>query len=136
VRGAALRAPGERELRELRARSCSGCARSGRQSSPHLGLELENRGTLELDLELRPRAVLLRLSKVPEQLPEGFEKLAGRSAVGTAVGGFEELRSSALRALREKVPSGAKPGAPYVRWALDPPEPKQVLLLLSWPSAR
>ena len=101
-----------------------------------LGLELENRGTLELDLELRPRAVLLRLSKVPEQLPEGFEKLAGRSAVGTAVGGFEELRSSALRALREKVPSGAKPGAPYVRWALDPPEPKQVLLLLSWPSPR
>ena len=94
------------------------------------------RGTLELDPDLKPRAVVLRLSKVPEKLPEGFEKLAGRSAVGTAVEGFGRLRASALAALREKVPAGAKAGAPYVRWALDPPEPTQVLLLLAWTAAK
>lgn len=101
-----------------------------------LGLELENRGTLELDEQLRPRCVVLRLAKLPEKLPEGFERVAGRSAVGTPVDGFERIEASALRALRAKLPAGAKPGAPYVRWTLEPGAGKQVLLLLSWPVVR
>jgi hypothetical protein len=101
-----------------------------------LGLELEPRGTLELDAELHPRFVILRLSKVPETLPEGFEKISGRSAVGTSLGSFAEIGSAAWSALREKVPPGSKVGAPYVRWSLDPGGPKQVLLLLSWTPAR
>jgi hypothetical protein len=110
-----------------------------REWTPRLsadGLELENRGTLELDLELRPRFVVLRLSKVPEKLPDGFEKVAGRSAVGTPLEGFEQVEPAALRALRERVPAGARTAAPYVRWALDPAGSKQVLLLLSWTTAK
>jgi hypothetical protein len=101
-----------------------------------LGLELENRGTLELDGELRPRYVVLRLAKLPEQLPEGFERAVGRTAVGTPLDGFERVTGPALSALREKLPAGAKPGAPYVRWALEPGDPKQVLLLLAWVPVR
>jgi len=101
-----------------------------------LGLELEKRGTLELDERLQPRVVVLRLASVVEKLPEGFERVAGRSAVGTPLEGLEQVEAGALRALREKVPAGVKPGAPYVRWALDPGGPKQVLLLLSWISAK
>jgi len=96
------------------------------------GFELENRGTLELDERLHPSFVVLRLSKVADRLPEGFERAAGRTAVGTPLEGFEGIRPGALRALREKVPAGVKTGAPYVRWALDPAGSKQVLLLLSW----
>jgi hypothetical protein len=101
-----------------------------------LGLELEPRGTLELDEKLHPRFVVLRLSKVPETLPEGFEKISGRSAVGTSLGSFEEVGNAAWSALREKVPPGSKVGAPYLRWSLDPGGPKQVLLLLSWTPAK
>jgi len=96
------------------------------------GFELENRGTLELDERLHPSFVVLRLSKLGDPLPEGFERVSGRSAVGTPLEGFERVQSGALRALREKVPSGAKSGAPYVRWALEPAGTKQVLLLLAW----
>lgn len=96
------------------------------------GFELENRGTLELDERLHPSFVVLRLSKVAETLPEGFERVSGRSAVGTPLDGFDRIQPGALRALREKVPAGAKPGAPYVRWALEPGGAKPVLLLLAW----
>jgi hypothetical protein len=97
-----------------------------------LGLELENRATLELDEALHPRFAVLRLSKVPEKVPEGFEKVAGRAAVGTPLEGFERVEPAALRALREKLPPEAKAGAPYLRWSLEPSGTKQVLLLLSW----
>jgi hypothetical protein len=97
-----------------------------------LGLELENRGTLDLDEQLRPRFVVLRLVRLPDKLPEGFERVAGRTAVGTPLKGFEQVGTGALKALREKVPAGAKTGAPYVRWTLNPAESGQVLLLLSW----
>ncbi|MBK7645239.1 MAG: hypothetical protein IPJ19_19705 [Planctomycetes bacterium] len=100
------------------------------------GLELENRGTLELDEELRPRFVVLRLSSVPKVLPEGFERVSGRSAVGTPLEGFEKVEAGALRALREQVPARAKRGAPYVRWLLGKGEVKQVLLLVAWESAK
>jgi hypothetical protein len=96
------------------------------------GFELENRGTLELDERLHPSFAVLRLAKVADKLPEGFERVAGRSAVGTPLEGFERVQPGALRALREKVPAGVKPGAPYVRWALEPEGPKNVLLLLAW----
>jgi len=101
-----------------------------------LGLELEKRGTLELDEQLHPRFVVLRLASVVEKLPTGFERVAGRSAVGTPLEGLEQVEAGALRALREKVPAGVKTGPPYVRWALDPGGPKQVLLLLSWTTAK
>ncbi len=117
-----------KELERLRAEWAPRLAASG--------LELENRATLELDDQLRPRVVILRLAKVVEALPEGFERVAGRSAVGTPLQGFERVQPGALKALRERVPPGAKPGAPYLRWALDPPETKQVLLLLAWTQAK
>ena len=101
-----------------------------------LGLELEARGTLELDTELHPRCLVLRLSKVPERLPEGFEKVAGRSAVGTRLEGFENVGVSALRALSERLPPGVKPGPPYLRWTLEPGGERQVLMLLSWSAGK
>ncbi len=100
------------------------------------GLELEDRGTLELDEQLRPSFVVLRLAKLADSLPEGFERVAGRSAVGTPLEGFDRVQPGALRALRERVPAGAKAGSPYVRWALEPSGTKQVLLLLSWTQAK
>ncbi len=101
-----------------------------------LGLELEKRGTLELDEGLHPRFVVLRLTTVPATLPEGFERVAGRSAVGTQLEGFEKLAPGALQALRAKVPAGSPTGMPYVRWILDPGGERQILLLLPWASAR
>jgi len=117
-----------KELERLRAEWAPRLAKSG--------LELESRGTLELDPELHPRFLVLRLAKLPAELPEGFERVAGRAAVGVPLEGFEAVAPGALRALREKVPAESKAGAPYVRWSLDPSQPKQVLLLLAWTTSR
>lgn len=101
-----------------------------------LGIELENRGTLELDAELRPRNLVLRLSKIPDALPEGFERVAGRTAVGMPLEGFEQVGIEAYRALSQKLPAGAKADLPYLRWALGTGQVKQVVLLLSWTPAK
>lgn len=100
-----------------------------------LGLKLEERGTLELDEALRPRWVVLRLAAVPDSLPEGFERISGRSAAGTLVDGFDRLSPAALEALRAKVPAAASPGKPYVRWSLAPGGEHQLFLLLAWSGA-
>ena len=101
-----------------------------------LGLKLEERGTLELDEGLRPRLVVLRLDGIPANLPEGFERISGRSAAGTLVDGFERLTPAALEALRARVPAGMTPGKPYVRWSLAAGGEHQLFLLVSWSTTR
>ncbi len=105
-----------------------------RAEAAQKGLVLENKATLELDDALRPRAVLLRLDKLPEQVPEGYERRAAASALAVQVAGFEALKPQALAPLQERLPKG-EPVRPYLRWLLVPGGEKQLLLLVPAPKS-
>lgn len=96
------------------------------------GLKLENKATLELDQELRPIAVLLRLDQVPSELPLGFEKRPATQAFALQVPGFAALPQTQLAALLERLPAAERARArPYLRWLLAPGGEEQLLLLVS-----
>ena len=103
-----------------------------RLEAEQAGLRLENRASLELDAQLWPRAVLLRLEQLPESLPAGYERRPASVALGVQVAGFEALRPQALAPLLERLPKGEEP-KPYLRWLLVPGGEQQLLLLVPAP---
>jgi hypothetical protein len=105
-----------------------------RAEAAQQGLALENKATLELDDALAPKAVLLRLEKLPEQLPEGYERRPAASALAVQIAGFEALKPQALAPLQERLPKGA-PVRPYLRWLLVPGGEKQLLLVVPAPKS-
>lgn len=82
------------------------------------GAQLQEGFALELAVETAlPIAVLLRLASPVEPLPEGWERIAQRSAVSARRTGAPPIGRSAVGRLAEHLPAGAVAETPYVRIA-------------------
>lgn len=93
------------------------------------GLAVEPNWTVELGAAGEPKAVLVRLAKPPEVLPEGFAWSTAGPARVVALEGVEGLAGIDLSKLRESLPPTARLGAPYVR---VPAQPGGVLVVQPW----
>jgi hypothetical protein len=80
------------------------------------GLQLDPFDTITVDRELRPTAVLVRLSKVPEHVPEGFAVHAERPVVWMYVVGSSQLAKNRLDELHASLPADARAGEAFVRF--------------------
>jgi len=80
-----------------------------------LGGELQNGFVLELDDAGMPTAVVLRLARLPDPLPGGWESLEAREAATSRRPGIGPVSPAAIRQLRELLPSGAAADPPYAR---------------------
>jgi hypothetical protein len=85
------------------------------------GGRLEEGLVLELDGTGSPRAVLLRLERRPEPLPDGWEEQPAREGV-SARRGTGPVSGAALRRLAVLVPAGGQGQAPYLRLPRGPAE--------------
>jgi hypothetical protein len=97
-----------------------------------VGFALEDKVTLEVDREARPRALLLRLapakSALPEALSKSFEAWPERPGLTTFVMGLEAVSAAPLAALLGALPADAVAGAPYLRF--DPKRPGEHVLIV------
>ncbi len=105
----------QRRLAEAHARS----------SAP----SLENFLTFEVSLDGTPRAILLRLARVPDQVPENFQVLPERLGAAMSVRGLAGVTVEALERVSFRLPAGSKPGAAYVRFDGKKPEGDVVVVV-------
>jgi hypothetical protein len=86
-----------------------------------LGGSLESGLVLELRSDGGPSAILLRLDRLPEPLPDGWEERPAREGV-TSRRGTGTVPGAALRRLAARLPAGASAQAPYLRMPRGPAE--------------
>jgi len=106
---------------ELAAGSTWDAARAehARVSEAHAqtsALALETFVTLEIASDGQPRAILLRLARMPSVIPEGFQVLPERIGAATSVRGLGAVTVEALARVSGRLPAGSTPGTAYVRF--------------------
>jgi len=79
------------------------------------GLQFDPVPTFELDSGARPVRCLLRLARVVEPAPEGFEVHGERLGLLRSLKGLARVQDGELRRLTEALPPEAEAGRPYVR---------------------
>ncbi len=90
---------------------------------------LENFLTFEIAADGTPRAILLRLARVPDEVPESFRVLPERIGVATSVRGLVGVTVEALERVSGRLPPGSKPGPAYVRFDGAKPEGDVVVVV-------
>jgi hypothetical protein len=78
--------------------------------------DLEDWFTIEVRADGTPAAVLVRLARIPEALPEGFATLPDRIGIARSVTGLDAVNAEVIQALTARLPAGAVAGKAYVRF--------------------
>ena len=84
------------------------------------GIGIDPLATVEIDAKGAPIAWIVRLDRIPDRRPEGFESTPARRGVALAVAGFASLRPEKLDLLARALPPGSTAGSAYVRFAPKP----------------
>lgn len=96
------------------------------------GIALDDKATFEVNAELAPTAVLLRLAASSKALGSEFDKdwpvWHERPGLVTFVIGLADAKASRLKALRDALPADASGGVPYMRF--DPAKPGEHVLIV------
>lgn len=77
---------------------------------------LETFLTFEITADGKPKAILLRLAKLPEAIPDGFQILPERMGAAMSVPGLAGVTVEALARVSARLPAGSKPAPAYVRF--------------------
>ncbi len=85
------------------------------ESAKASGAAVDPVPTFELSEEGRPLRCLVRLAVPREPAPSGYQTQPERPGLLLGLEDLEQLRPAVLTRLRQAVPPGAKPGAPYLR---------------------
>jgi len=117
-----------RTLEELKA--------THRERTEGSGSQFEEIATFEVSDDGKPVSAVLRLSRIPEKLPEGFVREPGRRGLAVAVEGLDRVDGSRIAELRHELPKGSTSGRPYVRFDRKGEANRRVVLVLPFDSAR
>ncbi len=94
------------------------------------GLALEGRVTIEMAADGSPRACLIRLASVPQDVPPGFAVTPARPGVAQLVTSLDQVTQARLESVRAAAPAGSRTAPAYVRFPVGDGPPAQVLIVV------
>lgn len=100
------------------------------------GVAVDRHATVELGSKGEPLAWIVRLDRIPDDLPAGFTTVAGRRGIVLAVREPGSIDAERIALLAGSVPKGSKAGIAYARFDTKEGAGGTVLLVLPYTPAK